>query len=154
MILYKIEQEILECIDAETGEIIDLERLKQLSVDKQIKIDNIACWIKQLQAETGAIEAEIKALEVRRKSKERKADSLKQYLTDTLCGAKFESARSKITWRTSDEVAITNESLIPTDYKSERLEVKVNKVEIKRAIKAGAVIAGAELVYKRNIQIS
>lgn len=48
MRLYEIEQAIMDCIDEETGEIIDLERLNQLMMDKQKKIEGVALWVKNL----------------------------------------------------------------------------------------------------------
>jgi len=154
MTLYQIEESIMECADDETGEIIDFERLERLFADKRSKIDNIACWYKQLNAEAAAIENEIEALSRRRKSKTGKAESLKRCLADALCGEKFESVRNKISWRISDETAVINEALIPFDYKTETLEIKANKTAVKKAIKSGTVIPGAELIFKNNIQIS
>jgi hypothetical protein len=151
--MYEIEQAILDCLDTETGEVIDFEQLTQLDMDRQHKIDNITCWYKQLSAESDAIDVEIKALSDRMKSKKNKADSLKLYLSDILGGMKFESARNKISWRASDEVAILNESLIPDKYKIEQFDVKISKADIKKDIKDGITVTGAELVYKNNIQI-
>jgi hypothetical protein len=151
--LYEIEQAILDCIDEDTGEVIDLERLNQLSIDRQIKIDNIACWYKQLVAEAVAIENEIKILSERKDSKKGKAENLKYFLSDILYGAKFESSRNRITWRQSDEVRILDETVIPDKYKTEKIEVNISKTDIKKAIKNGLAISGAELIYKNNIQI-
>ena len=145
--------EILDCIDDETGEVINFDKLNQLSIDRQTKIDNIACWYKQLNAEIMAIDNEIQALSTRRDSKKNKADNLKHYLSDILYGAKFESARNKITWRKSDEVCILDETVIPAEYKKEVTEVKISKADIKKAIKDGIVVNGADLIYKNNIQI-
>ena len=153
MKLYEIEQAILECIDDETGEIIDFTQLNQLVMDRQTKIDNIACWYKQLAAEIVAIEHEIQALSNRRDSKRNKAENLKRYLSDILYGANFESARNRITWRRSDEVNIIDETKIPVEYKTEKIEIIVSKAEIKKAIKDGIVVDGAELIIKNNIQI-
>lgn len=40
--LYEIEQSILDCIDTETGEIIDAEKLNELMLEKEVKIENVA----------------------------------------------------------------------------------------------------------------
>ena len=42
MKLYDINQEILDCIDMETGEIIAPEKLEALQMDKHEKLRNIA----------------------------------------------------------------------------------------------------------------
>jgi hypothetical protein len=100
-----------------------------------------------------AIENEIQILSERRDSKKNKAENLKCFLSDILHGAKFESPRNKITWRQSDEVRILDETAIPDEYKAEKSEISINKIEIKHAIKNGLNITGAELVRKNNIQI-
>jgi len=151
--LYEIEQAILECIDDETGEIIDFERLNQLVLDRQTKIDNVICWYKQLNAEALAIENEVKMLKERQNQKINKSESLKHWLAMALNGAKFESSRNVVTWRKSDEVSITNETKIPVEYKVEKVEISISKAEIKKAIKDGIIVDGAELLYKNNIQI-
>jgi alanine dehydrogenase len=127
--------------------------LNQLAIDRQTKIDNIACWHKQLNAEAAAIDNEIKTLAGRMKSKINKAESLKHYLSDILGGAKFESARNKITWRASDEVAVFDEKLLSDEYKKTVTEIKISKADIKAAIKSGTVVIGAALIHKNNIQI-
>ena len=153
MTLYQINNAITECIDSETGEVIDFDRLSQLVMDREAKIDGIACWFKELTAEYIAIDSEISALEARKKTKKNKAESLKCYLSDILGGAKFETARNKITWRESDEVCILDADKIPSEYKTNRIEITISKVEIKKAIKSGIIVDGADLLYKNNIQI-
>jgi hypothetical protein len=95
----------------------------------------------------------MRALKERQARKTSKSDSLKQWLSTILNGSKFESSRNFISWRQSDEVQVIDETKIPIEYKTEKTEVCICKNDIKKAIKAGAVVAGAELVYKNNIQI-
>ena len=56
--LYEINKEILECVDMESGEIIDEERLQNLAFEKNDKLENIALWIKNLKAEAEMVKAE------------------------------------------------------------------------------------------------
>ena len=51
MTIYEINNAILNCIDMETGEIIDTEQLDKLQMDRDTKFENVACWIKDLKAE-------------------------------------------------------------------------------------------------------
>lgn len=153
MNLYQIDQAILDCIDADTGEVIDFDKISQLMLDKEKKIDDLACFYKQLAAEATAIDFEIKALQGRKKVKESKVADLKNYLSDVLSGQKFETARNRITWLPSDEVNILDADLIPDAYKKEEIQMKISKTDIKTAIKAGLTVDGAELIYKSNIQI-
>jgi hypothetical protein len=153
MKLYEIEQAILECVDGDTGEIIDVDRLNQLAIDKRTKIDNIISWYKQLAAEVTAIENEVKALKERQNHKITKSESLKQWLGDVLNGSIFESSRNFVSWRKSDEVYIFDEAKVPDEYKDEKIETCISKSDIKKAIKNNIDVAGAVLIYKNNIQI-
>lgn len=56
--LYEIDEEILNCVDQETGEIIDPEKLAQLQMDFDKKVEGIALWIKNLLSDAEAIKAE------------------------------------------------------------------------------------------------
>ena len=56
--LYEIDKAILECVDAETGEIIDDKALEELELARDNKIENIACWIKNLKADAESYKKE------------------------------------------------------------------------------------------------
>ena len=76
MTLYDINSQILDFmnnieIDEETGEILtDMSLLDQLQVAHDEKIENIACYIKSVEAECDAIKKEEVNLAKRRKVKE------------------------------------------------------------------------------------
>ena len=55
MTIYDIDNAILECIDMETGEIIDTDKLNELELERESKIEGVACWIKDLKAEAEAL---------------------------------------------------------------------------------------------------
>ena len=99
MKLYESENAIRECIDMETGEIIDIDRLNELQMEREAKIENVACWIKDLKAEAEAIKAEKMALAERQKVAENKAESLKNWLAYALDGQKFSTARCAVAFR-------------------------------------------------------
>ena len=71
--LYEIDEEILNCVDQETGEIIDPEKLAQLQMDFDKKVEGIALWIKNLLSDAEAIKAEKNKLADRQRSCENKA---------------------------------------------------------------------------------
>ena len=66
--LYEIEQAIMDCVDLETGEIIDIEKLDQLQMDKDVKIENTALFIKNLLSDADQIREEEKKLADRRRA--------------------------------------------------------------------------------------
>lgn len=150
--LYEISQGIMDCVDMETGEIIDAEKLASLQIDRKDKIENIALYIKNLRADAAAYKAEKDEFAYRQKVAENKAESLAEYLASILSGEKVKADRFSISYRKSQSVAITDSDSVPDDYKIKQ-EPKIDKVAIKKAIKDGAEIAGAKLVDKQNIVI-
>ena len=151
--LYEINKSILECIDIDTGELIDPDRLEALCMEKDQKIENIALWIKNLQADALAYRAEKEAFEARQKAAENKVESLKRYLADALKGEKFSSTKCAVSFRKSEKVEIEDECLIPQEYMTETVTYKPNRTAIKYAIKAGQKVNGCELVESLNAQI-
>lgn len=75
--LYEIESAIMDCVDAETGEIINEEQLNALLMERNAKLEGVALWIKNLESDAAAIRAEREALEKRQKVAENKAASLR-----------------------------------------------------------------------------
>ena len=154
MTLYDIEAEIMECIDQETGEVIDIDRLNALEMERDRKISNVACWIKDLKAEAEAIKAEKQALDKRQKAAENKAESLKTWLQNILQGEKFKDSRCAISYRKSERVDFADNFNFDTlpDY-MKKVTIEPRKTEIKDYLKTGATIEGVELVESSNIQI-
>ena len=58
MKLYEINEQIMACIDSETGELIDPNKLKDLQIAKDEKLENLALWYKDLLAEANALKEE------------------------------------------------------------------------------------------------
>ena len=124
------------------------------------KADNIACIIKQLNAEINAIKAEEQALSQRRKTKENESDRLKAYLQKELEVAgmkKIETARNRISFRKSVQVDVQDENSFMKSPESENYLIysapKIDKTAIKEAIKAGIQVPGCQLVERQNLQI-
>lgn len=151
MKLYEINRSILECIDLETGEIIDVDKLNELQLEREVKIEGVACWIKELKAEAEAIKAEKLVLAERQKAAENKAESLKKWLAFALNGEKFKTAKCAVSFRNTESVEVTPEGLenLMKDGKDELLSYKQpepNKTAIKAAIKDGLNVQGVRLV--------
>lgn len=153
MNLYQINSEILGCVDAETGEIFDIDKFEELSLERDAKVENVCLWIKNLKAEAEALKAEKDAFAERQKSAEKKMESLKSYISGYLEGTPFESAKVKVSFRKSEYLEIDEGADIPDEY----LKIKVpdiDKVELKKALKSGSIqIEGVRIVDKQNIQI-
>ena len=150
MKLYEIDNAILECIDMETGEIIDAEKLDALNMERDAKIENVVLWIKDLKAEAEAIKAEKLALAERQKVAEDKVESLKKWVAYALGGQKFSTAKCAVSFRNTESVEVTEEGIeaLMKEH-NELLTYKApepNKKAIKDAIKDGLSVAGVQLV--------
>jgi len=165
MTLYEINQEIesvLEnAIDLETGEISEeaLQKINELQIAKDAKVENVALWHKNLIAESKAIADEIKALQERKKSIEKKLEWQERYLELALQGQKFETAKVQISYRKSQAVEIDDLDKFIVGYKDNpdlvtvKIDYAPNKTEIKKMLKEGQEIMGAVLVERQNMQI-
>lgn len=156
MTLYEIDKALADFefeIDEETGEILNAADLDELKMARDDKIEGISLWIKNLEAEKEAVKNEKNNFADREKRLGKKIDSLKGYLTYALDGQKFSTPRVAVSFRKSESVHITDEYLIPDEYKIFMVVKKPDKGVIKDALKKGKEIMGVELVEKRNVQI-
>lgn len=152
MKLYEIDNAIMDCVDMETGEIIDIERLSALQMERDQKIEGIGCWIKDLLSDAKALKEEKDNLAARQKSAENKAASLKAYLSSYLDGEKFKTAKVAISYRKSDSVDISEGAVIPEKY-LKYSDPTPDKIGLKAALKAGEKFPGISIVTSSNIQI-
>lgn len=150
--LYEINEEILNCVDMETGEIIDAEKLSQLQMAFDDKVEGIALWIKDLLSDAVAIKAEKDKLADRQRVCENKAKSLKEYLSGFLGGQKFSTPRVAISYRRSESVEVQDAAKLPEEY-LKFSEPTVDKAKVKKALKEGVELTGVALIENQNIQI-
>lgn len=162
MTLYEIDLKLLEAlenVDSETGELLDFEAFAELQMEREKKIENTLCYIKNLEAEAKMIAAEENALHERRKAKENKAERLRKYVADILGGECFETARCGVSYRNSTSLnvsdslaAISYLNLIHPDMVI-RPEPTISKRDVTALIKNGETIPGCEIVTKRNMSV-
>lgn len=162
MTLYEIDksiEQLVNAVDPETGELlVDNDALDALMMERDGKIENIACFIKNLTADAKALKDEEAALAERRKAAEKKAERLKDYLTYVLGGEKFQTVKCAVSFRKSQTVEIDegftawaektgNDNLLR--YKAP----EANKVAIKALLAQGADIPCARLAQNTSITI-
>ena len=154
MTIYEIDQAITECVDLETGEIIDTEQLDKLQMKRKTKIEGVACWIKDLKAEAEALKNEKQALAERQKVAENKAESLKKWLAYALQGEKFKTTKCAISFRKSEAVEVTDEGLNNLMKEHDELLTykapEPNKTAIKQALKDGLSVEGVQLIQNTS----
>ena len=151
--LYEIEQAILDCVDCETGEIIDQERLNNLMMERSAKIEAVALWVKNLESDAVAYKAEKEAFAQREKQATEKAKRLKEWLARACEGEKFSTAKCAVSFRASESVAIADGAIIPDEYMRTKTTSEPDKAAIKDALKTGVEIIGCQIVTKFNTNI-
>lgn len=162
MKLFDIDERLAACVkldesrvvDTESGEIIDLEAIAVLEMERDKKIENLGCWYKNLLAEAEALKAQKNAFAEREKAKKAKAESLKGFLGRYLNGKKFETAKVAMSFRKSEAVEFDAKCIgdVPEEFLKFK-DPELDKVAVKKAIKAGETVPGCELVQRQNLQI-
>ena len=153
MNLYEIDQGILECLDLETGEVIDPDRLESLQMERSQKIENVCLWVKNLLSDAEAIKAEKEALDDREAKCRKKAEDLKKWLGMALEGQKFDTARCAVRFRRSETVEVADVTLLPVELQRVTTKIEPNKTAIKALLKDGRSVVGCSLVENQNINI-
>lgn len=157
MTLYEIDKEI-QALITEDGEIEDAERFDALAMERDRKIENVGCWVKNLDAEAAAIREEERNLAERRRKLESKAAKLTAYLDHALDGQKFESPRVAISYRKSKAVEIPDEAVFKAwakDYAPALLKVAytIDKTGVKNYIAGGAECPCAVIAERKSMQV-
>ena len=152
MTIYEIDKAIMDCVDLETGEIIDTKQLDKLQMERDAKLENVACWIKELKVEAEALKAEKMAFAERQKIAENKMESLKKYLAYALNGKGFNSTRTSVSFRKSQSVEVADIYKLDENYLRYK-EPEADKTAIEEALKAGKTVAGATLVENTSVII-
>ena len=162
--LYQLHTELLACIkydndhvvNYETGEVLDLEAYEKIELAVEQKIENVALYIKNQQAEADMIKAEADKLAERAKAKANEAKRCKEYLSNFMAtyydDKKFETARVRLSWRSSESVEVNGIDALPDEYLRFK-DPEPDKTKIKAALKAGIELKGCTLVAKQNLQI-
>ena len=159
MNLYEVDKEIMNCIDTETGEVLDSERLNALMLEREKKIEGVSLWIKNLRAEAEAYKAEKDVFAQREKKALAKAESLKNWLYWALDGEKFSTNKVAVSFRRSEAVQVQEDEFMKYVQASGRDDLVTykdpapNKTAIKEAIKAGCKVGGCELVERKSMTI-
>ena len=151
--LYEIENAILECVDLETGEIIDPEKLDALEMEREKKIESVILWRKDLLAEAEAVKKEADTLSKRAKSCESKAEQLKNYISYALNGAKFKTDRCSVSYRNGSGIVLDDITKISAKYWGDIKESWISKTKIKEAIERGETVEGAHQEERQSIII-
>ncbi len=157
--LFEITQEVIELASLlEEGEFTP-ELEQQLAITREeldSKAENYVKVIRSVEGDISVIDAEIKRLQEIKKAKTNVVDRMKEALSTAMTAFrvdKIETPLMKLFFRKSESVEILDENLIPEQYKLSRLVVNPDKILIKKLIKSGESVPGADVVEKLNLQI-
>lgn len=176
MTLYSIDQRLLALeeygVDSETGEVITTEEefaklFEEIQMDIHSKITNTALFIKNLESDCEQIKNEEKRLAQRRKSKENLIARLKENIDnyikyrlnnieedfDGVNKWKLETPQVRISYRKSDKAIVTDFDKLSDEYKKVKTTIEPSLEDIKKAIKSGKEVEGAEVITNLNMQI-
>ena len=159
--LYEIDAAILEAVDQETGEILDVEKLDALQLEREAKLEGVALWVKDLKAEAAAVKEEADKLTARKKALDNKIDGLKQWLLFALGGEKLKTARCNVYQTHSQKVVIDDEKalvdmLMTSPFGEKFLRVKepeIDKNALKDSMKQGYEYEFAHLEQTESVVI-
>ncbi len=135
------------------------DTLESLSGDLEVKAQNVAFMVRNLEVTAEAIKAFEVAQAARRKAIENRAEGLRQYLARCMEATgieKIEGPGVKLSFRKSSAVAIDGADLIPAEYMRtpEPPPPSPDKKAIADAIKAGVEVPGAHIEQRRSLVIA
>lgn len=159
MKLWEIDNALMDLFDPETGEITDAELWDALQMERESKLEGVACWIKNLLSDADALKQEKDNLAAREKAARNKAERLSAWLEQALAGEKLNTAKCAVTYRRSEAVEIADEGAFMAYAQQECDDLLTykppvpNKTAIKAAMKDGRDIPGVMLLVKQNMSI-
>ncbi len=158
--LYDINSALYEAlenmVDEETGEIVGLKEVEELREMSAEKITNICRFIMQNRALVEEMDAHVKAVQKRMKTKIKAIEHLENMVIgglQTLKVKKIDAPDIRISTRKSSSLEIFDKDQIPKEYTLEVLTVKPDIAGMKAAIKAGKEIPGARIVENQNLSL-
>lgn len=140
------------------GEINEeLENLLSITQDQlKTKATDYASVIRSLEYDNQIIDQEIKRLQNIKRVRTNTIENLKLRLSNAMEQFEIDEIKTpttKINFRPSTSLQINNQDEIPAEYKTLVTDMKVDKNKIKKDLKSGKEVKGAELIENRSIQI-
>ena len=159
--LYEIDQAILDCVDQETGEILDSEKLTALQMERDRKLEGVALWIKDLNYESAMIKEEADKLTARKRALDNKITGLKMWLLIALDGEKLKTPRCNVYQTHNQKVVIDDEKamidmLMSSPFGEKFLRMKepeIDKTALKDSMKQGYEYEFAHLEETESVVI-
>lgn len=152
--IYDIANKFIELFEkAQEGELTEQEVQEQgneLALVLKNKGTSIIAYARNTESLIEAMKIEEKRIADNRKNLENRLEKFKDYVKDNMQRLDIIKLESELgtllVSKNPASVEILDESLIPSEYKKEKITVAVDKVAIKNALKEGKNIQGVKLV--------
>ena len=154
---YRAAAEKLAELDLDAQTIADT--LEGLSGDLETKAQNVAFFVRNLEATAAAIKQAEADMAARRKAMENRADSLRRYIFDSMTVAgieKIECPHFRLAIKNNPAaVDVFEPGLVPASFMRtpEPPPPAPDKTAIKEALKAGQDVPGARLTSGQRLEI-
>ncbi len=156
MTLYELTEEFRALTETWDDTITDdefMEKMAALNQEFGDKIKNCAFYVKNMGGDLIAIDAEIKRLQQRKSSTNNKIDRMKDYMKINMqelqqTGYDFDVISVKLQ-NNPPKVFVSNEDVIPDQFKIEKTTISIDK----KAIKEAGGCLGAEVIQEKSVRI-
>ena len=156
MNLYELSQNYLAVQDMDLEPETLKDTLDSIEEAFEVKAENIAKWIRNLEADKKAFEEEEKRFKEKKQAADNRIKSLKLYLEDNmrLTGkTKFKAGFFSFAIQNNrPSVEVFDETLIPKQFLIAQ-PVKIDRAGIAELLKAGEEVPGAELKHSSGLRI-
>lgn len=155
MQLYELTEMYLNLKDMDIEEGDLNSALENIDDEIETKADNIAKVLRDFDGDIEALKSEEERLAKKRKAIENRQKQLKEYLQNAMLvldKRKFKTDLFSFNiQKNAPSLRILDESKIPEDYY--KIEKKLNKNDLKEAVKNGLFEDAAELVQTESLRI-
>ena len=155
MQLYELAEMYLNLKDMDIEEGDLNAALENINDEIETKADNIAKVLRDFDGDIEALKSEEERLAKKRKAIENRQKQLKEYLQNAMLvldKRKFKTDLFSFNiQKNAPSLRILDESKIPEDYY--KIEKKLNKNDLKEAVKNGLFEDAAELVQTESLRI-
>ena len=141
-------------VDLETGEVYGMVELEAANAAFEEKAEAVAVAIRLAEGFIETQQQFERDIAARRRAGEKKVKWLREYLKNNMEAVgkdKIETVAAKITLKDTEAVEVTDEQLVPMEYK--KIKWEVSKTAIRDAINAGETVDGARMVTHRSVII-
>ena len=153
--LYELKDMYLNLMDLDLEDEDLRAALENIDDEIEVQAENYAGLIKNLEAEAEAYKKEIERMTKIKKALENRASFLKKNLEEAMIELDKKKFKTKLfsfnIQKNAPSLKILDESKIPEDYY--KIEKKLNKNDLKEAVKNGLFEDAAELVQTESLRI-